>query len=163
MSSNPSRQLTSRPSGPIERRPKRFGDLTMTRIRPLSREKIPLRLRDLVLALPDTGPAASRSEDRRPANGPARGEARRSHAPAGPHWIDIGNPSSPKAGTAGPWCLDTASPVVIVRAALEQRADPQPAGDAPRLAYLVEQFCHFHRRFDILDRHAADLMLLQLS
>ncbi|MGK7871496.1 KilA-N domain-containing protein [Falsiroseomonas sp. E2-1-a20] len=55
------------------------------------------------------------------------------------------------------WC-DTA-----VRGAM-QRPDKAPAaGDDPRWAYLDQQFQRLHRQLDTLDRHAADLMFLQIA
>ena len=45
-----------------------------------------------------------------------------------------------------------------------ERPDGLPAaGNDPLLAHLAELFRHLHRRLDVLDRHAADLMFLQLS
>ena len=55
------------------------------------------------------------------------------------------------------WC-DT-----VLRAAFERPADPPAAGTDPPPAHLAWQFQQLHRRLDTLDRHAADLMFLQLS
>ena len=55
------------------------------------------------------------------------------------------------------WC-NTA-----VRAAMERPA-PQAAADPdPLLSHLTQHFRDLHRRFDTIDRHAADLMFLALS
>ncbi|TPG39199.1 KilA-N domain-containing protein [Roseomonas nepalensis] len=55
------------------------------------------------------------------------------------------------------WCN------TVVRAAMERRdALPAPEGDR-LMAHLTRLFEPLHRRFDILDRHAADLMFLQVS
>jgi KilA-N domain len=55
------------------------------------------------------------------------------------------------------WCN------TVVRAAMERQGAAAAAGDDPLLLHLAQQFRRLHRRLDILDRHAADLMLLALS
>jgi hypothetical protein len=56
------------------------------------------------------------------------------------------------------WCN------TVVRAAMERRAGPPvPAGHDPLLLHLARQFRALHRRLDTLERHATDLMFLQLS
>jgi hypothetical protein len=55
------------------------------------------------------------------------------------------------------WCN------TVVRAAMEWRGGPPAAGNDPLLLHLAKQFRDLHRRLDILERHAADLMFLQLS
>ncbi|MBL6081329.1 KilA-N domain-containing protein [Belnapia sp. T18] len=55
------------------------------------------------------------------------------------------------------WCN------TVVRTAIAQPSgSPTPRHD-PLLPSLAQQFRSLHRRLDILDRHAADLMFLQLS
>jgi hypothetical protein len=55
------------------------------------------------------------------------------------------------------WCN------TVVRAAME-RPDGLPATGIDPLAHqIAQQFQRLHRRLDTLDRHAADLMFLQLS
>src|SRR3712207_2355569 len=55
------------------------------------------------------------------------------------------------------WCN------TVVRAAMERRAGPPAADHDPLLLHLARQFRALHRRLDTLERHAADLMFLQLS
>jgi hypothetical protein len=55
------------------------------------------------------------------------------------------------------WCN------TVLRAAIERRDGPPAAGHDPLLAHLARHFQRLHRRIDILDRHAADQMFLQLS
>ncbi len=55
------------------------------------------------------------------------------------------------------WCN------TVVRAAMEWPGSLPAESSDPLLPYLAEQFRHLHRRFDISDRHAADLMFLVLS
>jgi hypothetical protein len=55
------------------------------------------------------------------------------------------------------WC-DT-----VLRAALPRPDEARPAGHDPLRAYLDQQFQRLHLRFDTLDRHAADLMFLQIA
>ena len=55
------------------------------------------------------------------------------------------------------WCN------TVVRAAMERQGGRSDAGDDPLLHHLAQQFRQVHRRLDTLDRHAADLMFLQLS
>ena len=55
------------------------------------------------------------------------------------------------------WCN------TVVRAALEQPDGPPAAADDPLPADLAREFRDLHRRLDTLERHAADLMFLQLS
>jgi hypothetical protein len=55
------------------------------------------------------------------------------------------------------WCN------TVLRAVMERQEGPPAAGDDPLLAHLSGQFRTLHRRLDTLDRHAADLMFLQLS
>lgn len=55
------------------------------------------------------------------------------------------------------WCN------TVVRAAMERPDGPVAVGSDPLLRHLAEHFRQLHRRLDSLDRHAADLMFLQLS
>jgi len=55
------------------------------------------------------------------------------------------------------WCN------TVVRAAMERSGRGFVRKGTPARAHLTELFGHLHRRFDTLDRHAADLMALQLS
>jgi hypothetical protein len=55
------------------------------------------------------------------------------------------------------WC-DT-----VLRAAMPRPDEAPAAGDDPLRAYLDEQFQRLHHRLDTLDRHAADLMFLQVA
>jgi hypothetical protein len=55
------------------------------------------------------------------------------------------------------WCNTT------VRAAMERPDAPLATGIDPLAHQITRQFQRLHHRLDILDRHAADLMLLQLS
>ena len=55
------------------------------------------------------------------------------------------------------WCN------TVVRAALARDADPSAADPDPLRRHLAQQFRDLHRRLDSLERHAADLMFLQLS
>ena len=53
------------------------------------------------------------------------------------------------------WCN------TVVRAAMERRDGLTAPGDDRLMAHLAELFGRVHRRLDILDRHAADLMFLR--
>ncbi len=55
------------------------------------------------------------------------------------------------------WCN------TVVRAAMARPGGLPAAGVDPRLAHLAVLFRPLHRRLDVLDRHAADQMFLQLS
>ncbi|MCB4825329.1 KilA-N domain-containing protein [Roseicella aerolata] len=58
------------------------------------------------------------------------------------------------------WCN------TVVRTAMQRPDEAPAAGQDPLRAHLDQQFQRLHRRLDILDvldRHAADLMFLQLS
>ena len=55
------------------------------------------------------------------------------------------------------WCN------TVLRAAIERPEGLPAAGHDPLLVYLAEHFQRLHDRFDTLERHAADLMFLQLS
>ena len=55
------------------------------------------------------------------------------------------------------WCN------TVVRAAMERQAGPPAAVYDPLLLHLVREFRALHRRLDTLERHAAELMFLQLS
>src|SRR3954465_2549791 len=55
------------------------------------------------------------------------------------------------------WCN------TVVRRAMEWRAGPPAADNDPLLLHLAQHFRDLNRRLDILDRHFADLMFLQLS
>ena len=55
------------------------------------------------------------------------------------------------------WCN------TVVRAAMARPTSLSAGSDDPLLPYIAEQFRHLQCRLDILDRHAADLMFLQLS
>ncbi|MCI0754999.1 KilA-N domain-containing protein [Teichococcus vastitatis] len=55
------------------------------------------------------------------------------------------------------WCN------TVVRAAMEKPENRPTRKGAPWRSQLVQSLQELHRRFDILDRHAADLMFLQLS
>lgn len=55
------------------------------------------------------------------------------------------------------WCN------TVVRAAMARSGRGFLRKGTPVRAHLTELFGHLHRRFDTLDRHAADLMTLQLS
>ena len=55
------------------------------------------------------------------------------------------------------WCN------TVVRTAIEQSAELPTADHDPLVWQFERQFRDLHRRLDILDRHAADLMLLALA
>ena len=55
------------------------------------------------------------------------------------------------------WCN------TVLRAAMERLGGTAAAGSDPLLLHLAQHFRQLHRRLDTLDRHAADLMFLQLS
>lgn len=55
------------------------------------------------------------------------------------------------------WCN------TVVRAALVWHDGPTAADHDPLRQHLAQQFRDLHRRLDTLERHAADLMFLQLS
>ena len=55
------------------------------------------------------------------------------------------------------WCN------TVVRVAMERLDDTQVPGTDRVLAHLAESFRRLHVRLDTLDRHAADLMFLQVS
>ena len=55
------------------------------------------------------------------------------------------------------WCN------TVVRAAMERPEDLPVTGIEPLAHQIAQHFQRLHHRLDILDRHAADLMLLQLS
>jgi hypothetical protein len=55
------------------------------------------------------------------------------------------------------WCN------TVVRRAMEWRGGLSTADNDPLLLHLAQQFRDLNRRLDILDRHFADLMFLQLS
>ena len=57
----------------------------------------------------------------------------------------------------GRWCA------TAVRAAMERQDDLPAAGNDLLLVHLARHVRDLHRRFDTLDRHAADLMFLTLS
>jgi hypothetical protein len=57
----------------------------------------------------------------------------------------------------GRWCA------TAVRAAMERQDDRPAAGNDLLLAHLAQHFRDLHRRFDTVDRHAADQMFLTLS
>jgi hypothetical protein len=55
------------------------------------------------------------------------------------------------------WCN------TVVRTAMERLDGALAPGHDPVLVHLAESFRKLHRRLDTLDRHAADLMFLQIS
>jgi hypothetical protein len=55
------------------------------------------------------------------------------------------------------WCN------TVVRTAMQRPEEAPVAGDDPLWANLDEQFQRLHHRLDTLDRHAADLMFLQVA
>ena len=55
------------------------------------------------------------------------------------------------------WCN------TVVRRAMEWRAGPPATDNDPLLLHLAQQFRRIDSRFDIVDRHVADLMFLLLS
>jgi hypothetical protein len=55
------------------------------------------------------------------------------------------------------WCN------TVLRAAMPRPEEAPAAGHDPRRVHLDEQFQRLHRRLDTLDRHAADLMFLQIA
>jgi hypothetical protein len=55
------------------------------------------------------------------------------------------------------WCN------TVLRAAMQRPDEAPAAGDDPLRAYLDEQFQRLHHRLDTLERHAADLMFLQVA
>jgi hypothetical protein len=156
----------------------------------------PIRLRGAMLNLTDMWQAASRPENRRPADWLALEATQRFRSHADTHATGADDLFAPNAGLAGICHLDTDGLVAtlrgqgggiwahwqlalpyarylsppfhlwcntVLRAAMA-RPDGAPAtGDDPLVAHLARQFQQLHRRLDILDRHAADLMFLQLS
>jgi hypothetical protein len=50
-----------------------------------------------------------------------------------------------------------------LRAVMERQEECPAADGEPMLTHLARQFRRLHRRLDAVDRHAADLMFLQLS
>jgi hypothetical protein len=55
------------------------------------------------------------------------------------------------------WCN------TVLRAAMQRPDDAPAAGHDPRQTHLDQQFQRLHHRLDTLERHAADLMFLQIA
>ncbi|RYI79729.1 MAG: hypothetical protein EON47_24150, partial [Acetobacteraceae bacterium] len=144
----------------------------MTPIDSLSYQGTPIRRRGTMLNLTDMWQAADRPANRRPSDWLLLEEAQRFRAQAGTHWTELDEPVAANAGHTGIWHLDTDGFIApafhlwcntVVRAAMERPEEP-PASSIERLAdQIAQQLRQLHDRLDVLDRHAADLMLLQLS
>ena len=195
-SSNPSRQLPSRPSRSLEQGRNPLLEIRMTPISILSYQGRPIRLRGTMLNLTDMWRAAGCPEYRRPIHWLVLEETARFRAHAQTHWTEPDGPVSPNiiqddiirldpdgfvatargrhGGTWAHWQLALAyarylSPEfhlwcnTVVRAALVWPAAGPRRSHDPLWQHLAREFRGLHGRFDTLERHAADLMFLQLS
>ena len=151
----------------------------------------PVRRRGALLNLADLWRAAGRPEHLRPADWLDREATTRLRARADTHWTGPAGPVASQAGDAATWSTDTDGLVATTltddgtpwahwqlalpyaralspalhrwcAAALARRLAPPPADPDP-LPRIARQLRRIQRRLDLLDRHAADLMLLTLS